>query len=261
LLPKSVLICNSDYPILAEIAAKEKTRGNLQVITYGCNKEADYVVTSREHLYDPYRQKVTISFREDRFSYEINQFGEIYALNSLAVIVASLQCKQGSIGSLVETLKSYQGIKRRQEIVISSESITLIDDFAHHPTAVNTTLKAIREAYPDRHLVAIFEPRSNTSRRRVFQEAYVTAFLKADEVIIGHVVPRESDKGIDLFSSSELVTALSESGKKAYSFPTSSDILTFVRESLREPTLLVVMSNGAFGGLVDSLKSFLAVKA
>ena len=137
--------------------------------------------------------------------------------------------------------------------------IALIDDFAHHPTAVAGAIAALRLRYPARRLWAVFEPRSNTSRRKVFQREYVDAFAGADQVIIGGVFRKQTDKVApeELFSPEELASDLAARGRSACTLPDADAICTTLVSDARRGDVILLMSNGSFGGLREKLQAAL----
>src|SRR5262249_9625162 len=145
---------------------------------------------------------------------------------------------------IVPGLASFSGVRRRQERVGEFGGVVLIDDFAHHPTAVAGTLAAVRGRYGDRRLWALFEPRSNTSRRKVFQADYVTALSTADEVIVASVFRKESDPVAEesLFSAAQLVADLHTKGVSASTFESSQAIAEDVSTRARPGDVIVLMS-------------------
>jgi UDP-N-acetylmuramate: L-alanyl-gamma-D-glutamyl-meso-diaminopimelate ligase len=139
----------------------------------------------------------------------------------------------------------------------------LIEDFAHHPTAVNQTVEAIRESFPAARLWAVFEPRSNTSRRKVFQEDYIAAFKRADGVILRNVTARSADTSLELINVEQLSAEISASGIPARCFDSAQGIRDHLwreikisqdRESETVRDVILVMSNGGFEGLVAILE-------
>ncbi len=156
-------------------------------------------------------------------------------------------------------LEEFRGVARRQQVVGEFHRVLLIDDFAHHPTAVRATLEALRQRYPERRLWAVFEPRSNTSRRRVFQKEYVQAFTPADRVIVGGVLKKPSDalNEQEMFSPEELVTDLKHMGIPARFFPDTDTIAVALWRNTRPGDVVVLLSNGDFGGLRTKLVALL----
>ncbi len=130
--------------------------------------------------------------------------------------------------------------------------MTVYDDFAHHPTAVRETLAGVRAAFPARRIWALFEPRSATACRRVFQQEFAASFGDADEVIIGRVY-RASLPEADRLSEADLVDGIEAGGVRARHVPEVEDIVEIVVDEAREGDLVIVMSNGAFGGIHERL--------
>jgi UDP-N-acetylmuramate: L-alanyl-gamma-D-glutamyl-meso-diaminopimelate ligase len=175
-------------------------------------------------------------------------FGFHNVLNATAAVAAA-----AGVGiepqKALDALGSFKGVKRRQEILGEISRILLIDDFAHHPTAVKVTCDAIHSRYSDRRLVAVFEPRTNTSRRAVFQELYVDAFLSADLIVLRE--PRDVAKipEGDRFSSERLARDLRHLGKTARAFDDTDGLLEFLLNELQSGDVVLTMSNGSFDDL------------
>ncbi len=148
-------------------------------------------------------------------------------------------------------LEEFRGVARRQELVGEWGGVTLYDDFAHHPTAVRGVLEAMRARFAERRLWALFEPRSNTSRRAVFQEAYAEALALADRVIVAEVFRKQSDvvRPEEELSTSRLVADLGASGCTASVAADATEISKTVLAEVAAGDVVVMMSNGAFGGL------------
>ena len=149
---------------------------------------------------------------------------------------------------LAEGLRQIKGIKRRQEIVGVAGGVTVMDDFAHHPTAVHETLAALRAGYPGRRLWAVFEPRSASSCRRVFQDDFAAAFGSADEVVIAGVF-RSSLPESERLSAETLVQDLGARGQRARYIPEVDAIIATLVAERRDGDVVVLMSNGGFGGI------------
>src|SRR6266403_410251 len=153
----------------------------------------------------------------------------------------------------LDAIARFRGVRRRQEVIGSGRGVVLIDDFAHHPTAVAGTLAALRSRYPERRLWALFEPRSNTTRRKVFQEAFATAFGAADRVTFAAVHRRDELPESERLSTPEIVRALVAAGRRAETCEQVDDIRTLVAREARAGDVIVLMSNGGFGGLAAKL--------
>ena len=172
--------------------------------------------------------------------------------NTVGAIAAVLHLGL-SLRQIRRGLASFRGVRRRQEIRGIVDGVTVIDDFAHHPTAVRETLSAIREAHPNHRLWAVFEPRTATSRRNVFQSQYAGAFQAADETIIAATFNPDPIEPEQRFSPEKLVEDLVRKGRKARHIPAVEDIVASLAEEARREDLVVIMSNGGFGGIHDKL--------
>jgi len=176
--------------------------------------------------------------------------------NSLAAVAALAELGEEP-EAIQKALAGFLGVKRRLEAAGEYKGVLVLEDFAHHPTAVAVTLEGVRQGYPGRRLVAVFEPRTNTSRRRVFQEPYARAFKDADLVIVREPpdlwkVPEEEQ-----FSSIRLVEDLRSQGQEAFYFPDTDLLLAALLEKLRPGDVALIMSNGGFDNLVPRLAAAL----
>jgi UDP-N-acetylmuramate: L-alanyl-gamma-D-glutamyl-meso-diaminopimelate ligase len=171
--------------------------------------------------------------------------------NALAAIAVGTQVGL-SPETLAEGLRQFKGIKRRLETVGVASGVTVLDDFAHHPTAVHETLTALRTGYPGRRVWAVFEPRSASSCRRVFQADFARAFSAADEVVVAAVF-RSSLPEAERLSAEQLVDDLSRAGRHARHIPDVDDIVSTIARERRDGDVIVLMSNGGFGGIHGKL--------
>lgn len=169
---------------------------------------------------------------------------------AMAALAAGLACDFQKPQSLsLKPLVDFKGVKRRQEIRYHSEDWVLVDDFAHHPTAIEGTLEAMRARFPDHHLLALFEPRSNTTTRAVFQEALPQALKIADEVWVAPV-HRERSDGL---RTDLLCDALKTQGTESSYFNNYESLMQSLRTyDSPKPVALIVLSNGACGGVIDN---------
>jgi UDP-N-acetylmuramate: L-alanyl-gamma-D-glutamyl-meso-diaminopimelate ligase len=171
--------------------------------------------------------------------------------NALAAIAVGTRVGIGQ-QTLADGLRQFKGIKRRLETVGVANGVTVLDDFAHHPTAVHETLAALRTGYPGRRVWAVFEPRSASSCRRVFQADFAKAFAAADEVVVAAVF-RSSLPEAERLSAEQLVDDLSRQGGHARHIPEIDDIVSTIAREHRDGDVVVVMSNGGFGGIHGKL--------
>jgi UDP-N-acetylmuramate: L-alanyl-gamma-D-glutamyl-meso-diaminopimelate ligase len=150
-------------------------------------------------------------------------------------------------------LADFGGVRRRQETRGEAGGVLVVDDFAHHPTAVHDTLASIRDRFPDRKIFAIFEPRTNTSRRRIFEAAYGEAFEDADVAILAGVFRADLIPDEERMRPERVVEALRARGTEAVYLPDVDDIIEFVFRNRTGNDVALIMSNGAFGGIQDRL--------
>lgn len=187
-------------------------------------------------------------------SFLLKQPGEYNVLNATAVIVMAINLGIKS-EQIQEALASFDGVKRRQEILGEPGGRLLIEDFAHHPTAVRETLKGIHKKYPNKKVHAVFEPRSATSRRKIFQKDYAQAFGSASNVHIMKAFDQSKLNDEDKFSSDELVDDLNKNAKNPWAFHHESvdSIISSLKQQTHAGDLIVIMSNGGFDGIYGKL--------
>ena len=177
--------------------------------------------------------------------------------NALAAIAVGSRAGLNA-ADLAAGLRAFTGIKRRLETVGTARGVTVLDDFAHHPTAVHETLQALRSGYPGRRIWAVFEPRSASSCRRVFQQDFANAFGAADEVVVAAVF-RSSLPEAERLDATQLVDDLRGRGQRARHLPDNDVIIRTIVDEHRDGDVVVLMSNGGFGGihrrLLDALSA------
>jgi len=178
--------------------------------------------------------------------------GEHNLANVLAAIAVAAQL-QIQADTIQAGLASFRGVKRRQEIRGIRNDIVVIDDFAHHPTAVQKTIQAIRGYYPHQRLVAVFEPRTNTSMRNIFQEVYSQAFDDADLICIRQPALLKKIPPGQQFSSKRLVGDLNQRGLIAFYFEDTDRILDYLASEAKPDDVILVMSNGGFDDIHERL--------
>lgn len=179
--------------------------------------------------------------------------GQHNCLNSLAVC-AVMNHLGVDAASINRGLSSFGGVKRRQEVRAEENGITVIDDFAHHPTAVRETINALKGAYESQRLIIIFEPRTNSSRRSIFQQEYVSAFDSSDITIIREPLPLADFDPGDLFSSTKLALDLRETRNlEAVALQTTEEILDHLGTILKKGDVVAILSNGGFDNIHNRL--------
>jgi UDP-N-acetylmuramate: L-alanyl-gamma-D-glutamyl-meso-diaminopimelate ligase len=187
-------------------------------------------------------------FEIPSFKFHINLVGELNVRNALAVVACAKHCglKNHQIQAAFDTFK---GIKRRMEVRGIAGGVTVVDDFGHHPTAIRETLRALRIKYPKQKVWAIFEPRTNTTRRNVFQTELASSFSDADAVVISQVARLELLAPEERLNPEQLMTDLKTAGKSAAYLPDVEAIVTHVARNAQGGEVVVVFSNGGFGGI------------
>jgi UDP-N-acetylmuramate: L-alanyl-gamma-D-glutamyl-meso-diaminopimelate ligase len=250
------LIAGWDSPNVRQVVESFGERLFTRVETFGTGSDAKWHVRNADFSEGLSRFEV---FCENQAwgEFQTPLLGEFNLLNCLAVIVAA-DAWGLSKEKIHEALASFQNVKRRAEVRGEERGVLVIDDFAHHPTAVRETLRALRARYKDRRLIAVFEPRSWSSRLAVFQDDYANAFEAADYVVIAAVFDSQkvTEKGRAL-DTAELIDAISKQGKPAFALPDADQIVTHITPELRTGDVVAIMSNGGFGGIHEKILSVL----
>ncbi len=245
--PEGLIIANSDDPIVLE----ETKRAGCRVITYGFNENA---LWSAADVRDE-KDGTHIRILRDGKDY-ISLFSPLYGRHNISNILSTVALSD-YIGippeKIPAAIGSFRGVKRRQEIRGEENGILVLDDFAHHPTAVEKTIEAVKGKYENRRLVAVFEPRSNSSRRGIFQERYGRAFDLADLVFIPEPPMMEKVPADDRFSSTGLVAGLKGRGVNAFYGETTDKLLDMILSRVLPGDVVLIMSNGAFDNIHEKL--------
>jgi UDP-N-acetylmuramate: L-alanyl-gamma-D-glutamyl-meso-diaminopimelate ligase len=192
------------------------------------------------------------SFMAAGSRFRIPLIGELNVRNALAVAA----CARHSGFSDVEIQRAFEtfaGVKRRMEVRGVRGGVTVIDDFGHHPTAIRETMRALRVRFPGQKVWAIFEPRSNTTRRKIFQNEIAEALALADGVAVAQVARLEQLAPAERLDPAQLIETLTASGKPAYYLPDADSIVGRLRELVQSRDVICVFSNGGFGGIHDKL--------
>jgi UDP-N-acetylmuramate: L-alanyl-gamma-D-glutamyl-meso-diaminopimelate ligase len=200
----------------------------------------------------------TFGVRRDRVSlgtFELPLLGAYNVRNALAAIAVGAAAGLHT-DTMVEGLRKFRGVRRRLELRGTASGVAVYDDFAHHPTAIGETLSGVRSAYPDRRIWAIFEPRSATSCRRIFQADFARALARADRVILPAVF-RSTLPEAERLSTEVLIEDLRTAGVDARYIPDTAEIVRTVAKDARSGDLVIVMSNGGFDDIHQKLLSAL----
>ncbi len=191
-------------------------------------------------------------FEIPSFKFHLNLVGELNVRNALAVVAAAKHC--GLSNKQIQSgFDTFTGIKRRMEVRGISGGVTVVDDFGHHPTAIRETLRALRVKFPRQKIWAVFEPRSNTTRRNVFQAELVAAFADADAVVIAQVARLEQLPANERLDPARLMQELKNTGKPSAYLADADAIVAHVGQQAQGGDVVCVFSNGGFGGIHDKL--------
>jgi UDP-N-acetylmuramate: L-alanyl-gamma-D-glutamyl-meso-diaminopimelate ligase len=222
-----------------------------RVERYGFKTESDWQLRNIRHVYGQTRWEI---WRNGELWSEVAMHlgGEHNALNATAA--AALAFGQGVSKDAIRTaLASFKSVKRRLEVRDVIRGITIIDDFAHHPTAIRETLRALRSVYPDARLWAVLEPRSNTLRRKVLEGDLIDSLRLADRVILAGVYQQERIADKERLHPEDVVDALNAAGTPAELHPDASEIVAAIAPELKDGDVVAILSNGGFDGIYEKL--------
>ena len=191
-------------------------------------------------------------FETPSAKFHLDLVGELNVRNALAVVAAAKHCglKNSQIQSAFSTFK---GIKRRMEVRGIAGGVTVIDDFGHHPTAIRETLRALRLKFPSQKIHAVFEPRSNTTRRNIFQAELAGAFADADAVIVSQIARLEQINAEERLDPERLMRDIQSSGKPTAYLADVDAIISHCLQNVGGGEVICVFSNGGFGGIHGKL--------
>ncbi|HYE65907.1 MAG TPA: UDP-N-acetylmuramate:L-alanyl-gamma-D-glutamyl-meso-diaminopimelate ligase [Pyrinomonadaceae bacterium] len=251
------LIVGWDSPHAREAVAEMGQKLYTRLETFGTCEDAKWQARDIDYTGETARFRV---FREgaEWAQFQTPLIGDFNIRNCLAVIIAA-DAWGVSRTAIGDALLTFQSVRRRMQVRGEERGVTVIDDFAHHPTAVRETLQALRTKYQDRRLIAVFEPRSWSSRLAIFQEDYAHAFKAADYVIISSVFDsRKVAETGQVLDTNRLIEDQITQGKPAFSIEGADEIVRHLAPELRPGDVVAIMSNGGFGGIHEKLLGALA---
>ncbi|OGG94066.1 MAG: UDP-N-acetylmuramate:L-alanyl-gamma-D-glutamyl-meso-diaminopimelate ligase [Candidatus Lambdaproteobacteria bacterium RIFOXYD2_FULL_50_16] len=244
-VPKDGLIlANGDDAHAVEVAKS----GYSRVVTFGMGPHCHGRIVNIKPKLGGIGMSFTLNYAEDWFEFEIPLFGEFNVRNAAAVILLALE--QGiPTAKIQEALSSYRHVKRRLERINKKEAVKVFDDFAHHPTAIAETLAAVKGAWPEARIHAIYEPKSNTSVRKHHQTKMAPAFALADLVTFAPLYRAERLDPKERLDLDLIVQELSAQGKSTQILEGTENLAQAALKAARPGDIILVMSNGDFGGL------------
>ncbi len=260
--PDGLLVACADYPDVLEVAALARC----PVVRYARAAAAGGTAAARAGAGSWAVRVVGENGGFTRFRMEDGAEADEYALrlpgahnaaNAAAVAIA-LRHYGFPAARIADALAGFSGVRRRQEVMGEFGGVLVVDDFAHHPTAVRETIGAIRSRFPGRPVTAVFEPRSNTSRRKVFQKEFAEALAGADAVILAGVFGSGKLSPEERMDPREVVAGIARAGRPAFYIEEVDGIVEHIAATARAGDLVLVMSNGGFGGIQGKLARALA---
>ncbi len=280
--PQSVILTSVEfdhadiYDNLAAVKTAFKRLVNLvprkgKIIAYDANENVDECIAKALCPVEKYGMKedsfwriTNLKFEAERTTwtvlrdgkepvdFEFPLAGEYNVLNATAAVAMAANYDIDP-PVIADALKSFKSVKRRLEIKAEVDGITIIDDFAHHPTAIAATLGALRVRYPGRRLWAIFEPRSNTLRRKVLEKELVASLSVADEVVLTPIFKPEAVPENERLTTASVVQGIRDAGKLAREIADADAIVEAVARDMRSGDVVAILSNGGFGGIYEKL--------
>jgi UDP-N-acetylmuramate: L-alanyl-gamma-D-glutamyl-meso-diaminopimelate ligase len=228
------------------------------VITYGFDPANDWIASDVSIVDD--QMHFRVHYKGDLYGeFSLSASGRHNVLNALAALIVA-QGRGIRSDSLHSALATFQSVKRRMDVKGEFDNILVVDDFAHHPTAIRATIEAARLRWPNRRLWAILEPRSNSMRRRVFQDALPQSLALGDRVILGSVHRAGQLSDDQRLDPETIATAVRQRGKDAHVFPSAEAIADYLVSEARPNDLLLIMSNGSFDALCEKLVKRLSTR-
>jgi UDP-N-acetylmuramate: L-alanyl-gamma-D-glutamyl-meso-diaminopimelate ligase len=237
-----MVLLNGDDPNCVEVARDCLA----QILEIGFSPNCAQQI--RDAAYSPAGSHFALGSEE----FEVPLVGE-YNVRNAAMAISAARFYGVSLEEIRKALARFQGIARRQEVRGEARGVKVIDDFGHHPTAIRETLRALRQRYPGSRLWAVFEPRSNTTRRAVFQQELPDALKLADGVFISQIARLEQIPAADRLDPVAVVNTITESGRPAFYEPDVAHILDRLVPLVKAPDVVVVFSNGGFDGIHGKL--------
>lgn len=254
LIPQNgTLVAGWDSPIVRELAPKSFA----PVESFGVDENGTAPKwTARDIQFSTSGTKFTAVHDGRDWGVVESPLAGTFNVRNMLAVIAACEAVGANQSGVLEGLRTFKSVKRRMEVRGEVGGITVIDDFAHHPTAVRETIDAVRQKYSGRPIVAVFEPRSYTAQRKEFQEPYRHAFAGADLVILAGLARAERYTKEIALDPEELVGELIRDGKRAEYLPTVDEIVAYLVKSLKGGKggeVVLIMSNGGFGGVHQRL--------
>jgi UDP-N-acetylmuramate: L-alanyl-gamma-D-glutamyl-meso-diaminopimelate ligase len=221
------------------------------VVTYGFNPQSR--IRAEKIELNEQGSRFELFDNENRLGMFQSPLSGKHNLQNLLGVIALCLGLGFPLKRIQSAVLEFKGVKRRQEVRGVVNGITVIDDFAHHPTAVQETIDAIRNRYPHQKIWVVFEPRSNTSRRNIFQKDFAKAFSHADQTIIADVFMPEKVKDVPLLDVNALIEEIQAEGGKAVGGMKVDQIIEYLENEVKSGEVVLIMSNGGFENIHERL--------
>ncbi len=223
-----------------------------KLITYGFNEGADYQIKMISA--DPCGTKFSVSHQGQAYQLFTKFQGKFQLYNMTAAFIAA-QINEIPLVKIEKSISAFEGVKKRMEHLFEWQGSQFIFDFAHHPTAIEKVLKTVRKIHPNKKLIAVFEPRSNTSRRKIFQKELTASLGIADTIFIGKIDREWQLSAEEKLDINLLTNNLIQKGKKAFYEADVKILAKKILENLEAESIVLIMSNGSFDNLVGEIRS------
>jgi UDP-N-acetylmuramate: L-alanyl-gamma-D-glutamyl-meso-diaminopimelate ligase len=248
LIPTSgTLVAGEDSPAVCDLAPRAFCR----VETFGIQSTARWRAEDMDFAGEV--TSFTVKADGSKFGRYRTPLAGLFNLRNCLGVIAACEAIGLDRAAVADALETFRSVKRRMQVRGVACGVTVIDDFAHHPTAVRETLLAARQKYAGHRIIALFEPRSYTAQRREFQQAFEEGLAVADWSIIAELFHPERYTAETAISPDEMIENLRSQGREADFIKTPDEIVAYLSPRLKEEDVVVIMSNGSFGGIHDKL--------
>jgi len=246
---KGLIILNSDYPMGLGAVEKAFT----PVITYGTAGSPQYLLKNIEYRHDRYR--FTLAGKEGELDFSTSLVGKYNTWNLTAGIILGLHLGI-PVQVIREAVETFKGVERRLNLINRLSNTLFFEDFAHHPTSIKEVLNGVREIYPHKRIIVLFEPRSWSLRRNFFQDRLAESFMPADDIFIKEVYQKEKIPGHERLDVDKIKDTLVQHGKNVVVFDDSTEVKNFLSSlDVDRENVVLVLSNGSFDGIPDFVKN------
>ena len=239
-----LIVANADDENIAEITKTVYSKLKTFAIN---NRSADFIADNINYLAD--KTEFDIIKDGEKFTRISTILRGEHSVYNILALYAALDHLGLSADDIQDGISTFNNVKRRMELVGEVNSISVIDDFAHHPTAIKKTLAGLKKANPGRRIIALFEPKSNTSRRNVFQDDFAGSFGDADSVIIGKVYNYDNMDESERLDPNRLIEAINKNGTEACYIPDPELLVRFAADNASSGDIIIAMSSGSFYGI------------